>query len=144
MRCIPAACARFPLLLPLTAARPPARAPARHAVSAAEVEALRELYSKLSNELHCDSLIHKDELAWALFKAHRDNLFVDRVFELFDIKRNNVSRSLVRLAPPCLRSRHPVPMRAPRPRPAGDRIWRVCEEPVGLSRGRPARGQGQV
>ena len=51
---------------------------------------MRELYLKLSNELHHDSLIHKDELAWALFKAHRDNLFVDRVFELFDIKQNNV------------------------------------------------------
>lgn len=54
------------------------------------MEALRELYEKLSNELHSDGFIHKDELAWALFKAHRDNLFVDRVFELFDIKRNNV------------------------------------------------------
>lgn len=60
------------------------------AVSKAEVDALRELYSKLSNELHHDGLIHKDELAWALFKAHRDNLFIDRVFDLFDIKRNNV------------------------------------------------------
>ncbi len=29
-------------------------------------------------------------MAWALFKAHRNNLFVDRVFELFDVKRNNV------------------------------------------------------
>lgn len=60
------------------------------AVSRSEVEALRELYDKLSNELHHDGLIHKDELAWALFKAHRRNLFVDRVFELFDIKKNNV------------------------------------------------------
>lgn len=58
--------------------------------SYAEVESLKELYEKLSNELHHDGLIHKDELAWALFKSHRDNLFVDRVFELFDIKRNNV------------------------------------------------------
>jgi serine/threonine-protein phosphatase 2B regulatory subunit len=59
-------------------------------VNVGEVAALRELYDKLSNELHRDGLIHKDELAWALFKAHRNNLFVDRVFELFDIKRNNV------------------------------------------------------
>ena len=56
----------------------------------AEVIALRDLYDKLSNELHHDGLIHKDEFAWALFKAHKDNLFVDRVFELFDIKKNNV------------------------------------------------------
>jgi serine/threonine-protein phosphatase 2B regulatory subunit len=55
-----------------------------------EIGALRELYDKLSNELHHDGFIHKDELAWALFKAHRDNLFVDRVFELFDMKQNNV------------------------------------------------------
>lgn len=55
-----------------------------------EIGALRELYEKLSNELHHDGFIHKDELAWALFKAHRDNLFVDRVFEIFDMKRNNV------------------------------------------------------
>lgn len=58
--------------------------------SASEITSLRELYDKLSNELHVDGLIHKDELAWALFKSHRDNLFVDRVFELFDIKGNNV------------------------------------------------------
>ena len=51
---------------------------------------MKELYDKLSNELHHDGLIHKDELAWALFKAHRHNLFVDRVFELFDMKQNNV------------------------------------------------------
>ena len=60
------------------------------AVSTQEIEALSELYEKLSNELHHDGLMHKDELSWALFKAHKDNLFVDRVFELFDIKGNNV------------------------------------------------------
>lgn len=58
--------------------------------SPTEVESLMSLYDKLSNELHHDGLIHKDELAWALFKAHRNNLFVDRVFELFDVKQNNV------------------------------------------------------
>jgi serine/threonine-protein phosphatase 2B regulatory subunit len=58
--------------------------------SRSEITSLWELYHKLSNELHVDGLIHKDELAWALFKSHRDNLFVDRVFELFDIKGNNV------------------------------------------------------
>ncbi|KAL4858026.1 Calcineurin B-like protein 8 [Chlorella vulgaris] len=55
-----------------------------------EVDALRELYSKLSNELHQDNIIHKDEFMWALFKANKDNLFAERVFELFDIKQNNV------------------------------------------------------
>lgn len=81
----------MPSIPQITSRRPPP--PSVHifcAVGRAEVEALRELYTKISNELHHDGLIHKDELAWALFKAHRDNLFVDRVFELFDMKRNNV------------------------------------------------------
>ena len=43
--------------------------------------ALKELYSKLSNELHKDNLIHKDEFMWALFKANKDNLFAERVGE---------------------------------------------------------------
>ena len=60
------------------------------AVTRSEVEALRELYGKLSNELHKDNLIHKDEFMWALFKANKDNLFAERVFELFDIKQNSV------------------------------------------------------
>ncbi|KAL4443040.1 hypothetical protein ABPG77_008531 [Micractinium sp. CCAP 211/92] len=55
-----------------------------------EVAALAELYAQISNELHQDNLIHKDEFMWALFKANRDNLFAERVFELFDIKQNRV------------------------------------------------------
>lgn len=57
---------------------------------AAEVAALRELYDKLSNELHQDGLIHRDEFMWALFKHNKNSLFADRMFELFDIKRNSV------------------------------------------------------
>ena len=49
------------------------------AVTHDEVDALHELYHKLSNELHKDNLIHKDEFMWALFKANRDNLFAERV-----------------------------------------------------------------
>lgn len=41
--------------------------------------ALAELYAQISNELHQDNLIHKDEFMWALFKANRDNLFAERV-----------------------------------------------------------------
>jgi serine/threonine-protein phosphatase 2B regulatory subunit len=58
--------------------------------SLAEVRALRSLYARHANELHADGLLHKDELAWALFRAHRSSLFVDRIFSLFDIKQNSV------------------------------------------------------
>lgn len=38
-----------------------------------------------------DGLIHKDEFALALFKLHgHNNLFVDRVFKIFDSKHNDV------------------------------------------------------
>jgi len=38
-----------------------------------------------------DGRIHKDEFALALFKAQqRSNLFTDRVFEVFDTKKNDV------------------------------------------------------
>ncbi|KAK9838312.1 hypothetical protein WJX81_003861 [Elliptochloris bilobata] len=56
-----------------------------------EVYALEELFHKLSNSLHHDGRIHKDEFALALFKAQqRSNLFTDRVFEVFDTKKNDV------------------------------------------------------
>ncbi|KAL6767376.1 hypothetical protein ACKKBF_B35040 [Auxenochlorella protothecoides x Auxenochlorella symbiontica] len=58
--------------------------------TAQEVASLHRLFLILSNELHEDNLIHKDEFLWALFKARRDSLFADRVFELFDIKQNQV------------------------------------------------------
>ena len=38
-----------------------------------------------------DGLIHKDEFALALFKLQgKENLFTDRVFQVFDSKRNDV------------------------------------------------------
>jgi serine/threonine-protein phosphatase 2B regulatory subunit len=38
-----------------------------------------------------DGLLHKDEFALALFKLKgKENLFVDRVFKTFDMKRNDV------------------------------------------------------
>ncbi|GJY80767.1 calcineurin B-like protein 10 [Tanacetum coccineum] len=56
-----------------------------------EVEALRELFNKLSNSIIDDGLIHKEELQLALLNsAGGENLFLNRVFDLFDEKQNGV------------------------------------------------------
>ncbi|XP_048132718.1 calcineurin B-like protein 4 isoform X2 [Rhodamnia argentea] len=54
-----------------------------------EVESLSELFEKLSTSVIKDGLIHKEELQLALFQnSKKNNLFLDRMFDLFDVNRN--------------------------------------------------------
>ncbi|CAO2179336.1 unnamed protein product [Urochloa humidicola] len=56
-----------------------------------EVEALHDLFRKISNSIVKDNLISKEEFHVALFRnKKKQNLFVDRVFDLFDQKQNGV------------------------------------------------------
>ncbi|CAK8567588.1 unnamed protein product [Lathyrus sativus] len=73
------------------ASETPCEYPSSLTVSVSEVDALYELYLKLSNSIIEDGLIHKEEFQLALFRNENEkNLFADRIFDLFDVKRNGV------------------------------------------------------
>ncbi|XP_071694254.1 calcineurin B-like protein 7 [Rutidosis leptorrhynchoides] len=56
-----------------------------------EIEALHDLFERLSHAIIEDGLIHKEEFRLALFSnSNMQNLFADRLFDTFDIKKNGV------------------------------------------------------
>ncbi|KAL5076516.1 hypothetical protein RYX36_015500 [Vicia faba] len=56
--------------------------------SVSDVEALTELFKTMCNSIEPDGKISKEEFKLALFKySQRQNLFADRIFNLFDLKQ---------------------------------------------------------